>query len=83
MNAAMTSESSSGTRRVAIVTGAARRIGATIVEQLHRRGLNVVVHYRGSAEAADSLIHRLNQERSGSAVGVQADLADPDAPGRS
>ena len=76
----MTSENNSGTRRVAIVTGAARRIGATIVEQLHRRGLNVVIHYRGSADAAEGLIERLNGERTNSVVGVQADLADASAP---
>jgi pteridine reductase len=77
----MTSENNSGTRRVAIVTGAARRIGATIVEQLHQRGLNVVVHYRGSADAAEDLIEHLNAERGGSVLGVQADLADASAPG--
>ena len=65
---------------VAIVTGAARRIGATIDEHLHQRGLNVVVHYRGSAEAAQALIGQLNRKRSDSAFGVQADLTDAAAP---
>ncbi|MGY6588340.1 MAG: pteridine reductase [Wenzhouxiangella sp.] len=65
---------------VAIITGAARRIGATIAEFLHRRGLSVVIHYRGSADAAQALVERLNGQRAGSAIAVQADLADPSAP---
>lgn len=65
---------------VAIITGAARRIGATTAEFLHRRGLNVVIHYRGSADAAAELSERLNALRADSAVTVQADLSDPQAP---
>ncbi|MGY6630962.1 MAG: pteridine reductase [Wenzhouxiangella sp.] len=65
---------------VAIITGAARRIGATTAEFLHRRGLNVVIHYRGSADAAAELSERLNALRANSAVTVQADLSDPQAP---
>ena len=43
-------------RPVALVTGAARRIGAVIAETLHARGFDVLIHYRGS-EA--SLLSRL------------------------
>jgi pteridine reductase len=71
---------SDGNVRVAIVTGAARRIGAEIATTLHGRGLNVVIHYRGSAEQADRLVAELNAGRAGSAMAVQADLADPGAP---
>jgi pteridine reductase len=67
---------------VAIVTGAARRIGAAIVTRLHDRGLNVVIHCRGSRAEADALAARLNQARTGSALVVQADLADHAAPGQ-
>lgn len=76
----MTSRQHDDGRAVAIVTGAARRIGAAIIEQLHARGLNVVIHYRGSADAARSLAATLNGRRSGSAAEVQADLAEPNAP---
>ncbi|AKS42949.1 pteridine reductase [Wenzhouxiangella marina] len=65
---------------MAIVTGAARRIGATIVEQLHGRGLDVLVHYRGSREQAEALATELNGERPGSVATVSADLADAAAP---
>jgi len=68
--------------RVAIVTGAARRIGATIVRALHERGLDVVVHYRGSADEAEALRDELLGLRRGSVALVRADLVDPAAPER-
>jgi pteridine reductase len=67
---------------VAIVTGAARRIGAVIVERLHERGLDVLIHCRGSAAQANSLAASLLGSRAGSAAVVRADLADPAAPER-
>ena len=68
--------------RVAIVTGAARRIGAVIVEALHARGLRVLIHCRRSREEADALAARLNADRPDSAAVVAADLEDDDAPRR-
>ncbi len=65
---------------VALVTGAARRLGAAIASSLHRRGLRVAVHYRGSERAARELVDTLEAERPGSAMAVQADLADHRAP---
>ncbi len=67
-------------RRVAIVTGAARRIGAAIARHLHHRGLNVVVHYRSAGDAADALARELNEIRTGSVTLIQADLCEPAAP---
>ncbi len=61
---------------VALVTGAALRIGAAITRALHDRGYRVIVHYRASTEAADALIHELNTKRPDSAAGMQADLTD-------
>lgn len=66
--------------QVALVTGAARRIGATIAETLHSAGARVVIHYRGSAEEADELAGRLNAIRPKSAVAMQADLLQEDSP---
>ena len=37
---------------VALVTGSARRIGATIVRTLHANGMRVIIHYRGSQQEA-------------------------------
>lgn len=66
--------------KVAIVTGGARRIGAVIVERLHARGLNVLIHCRASRDEADALAARLNETRAGSAAIVEAELGDDDAP---
>jgi pteridine reductase len=61
---------------VALVTGAANRIGATITRVLHEAGYNVIVHYRSSADAAHALITQLNAVRADSARSVRTDLAD-------
>lgn len=62
--------------KVALVTGAAKRIGATICRHLHADGADIVIHYRGSADDANALRDELNSERNESAVTLQADLAD-------
>lgn len=66
--------------RVAIVTGAARRIGAVIAEALHARGLRVLIHCRRSRAEAEAMAERLNQARSGSVAVVAAELEDDAAP---
>ncbi|MCG8369982.1 MAG: pteridine reductase [Proteobacteria bacterium] len=62
--------------RVVLVTGAARRIGAAIVACLHDHGARLAVHYRGSADEAEGLVHTLNGRRPDSAAALQADLLD-------
>jgi pteridine reductase len=57
-----------------LITGAARRIGATLARTLHSHGANIVVHYGSSAGEADALVAELNAARSDSAIAVQADL---------
>lgn len=64
------------TNRVALVTGAARRIGAEIARVLHGAGYCVALHYHRSAEDAENLAAQLNAERPGSARTLQADLAE-------
>ena len=73
---------SDGTARVALVTGAARRIGAAIARGLHRRGLGVAVHYRTSREEARTLVLELERERPGSAAAFGGDLLESGAPAR-
>lgn len=65
--------------KVALVTGAARRIGAAIATQLHASGARVAIHYRGSAAEANQLAETLNAGRADSAITLQADLLDLDA----
>lgn len=64
--------------RVALVTGAAQRIGAAIARELHRAGCRVLVHYRSSAAGAEQLVRELNALRPDSCAAVQADLCRPD-----
>ena len=67
---------------VALVTGAARRIGAAVARALHRRGLSVAVHYRTSRDDARSLSRALDRERPGAAATFGCDLLDRGAPER-
>ncbi len=64
------------TGKVALITGAARRIGAVIAARLHHCGANVAIHYRGSGDEAMALVDKLNAERPDSAAAFQADLID-------
>ncbi len=66
--------------KAAIVTGAARRIGAAIARRLHAAGANVLLHYRGAEAEAASLEAELNAARAKSASKVKADLLAPIAP---
>ena len=66
--------------KTALITGAARRIGAAIAETLHDAGMNVAVHYRGSAKEAENVAARLNDKRGESAKTFQADLIQDGAP---
>ena len=66
--------------RAAIVTGGARRIGATIARALHARGLSVLIHCRNSRAQADELAARLNEQRAESAAVVAAELGEDAAP---
>ena len=60
--------------KAALITGAARRVGAAIACALHRAGANVVLHYRSSSESAAALARELNGVRPGSAVLAECDL---------
>ncbi len=65
--------------KTVLVTGAARRIGAAIVRSMHTAGANVIIHHRGSIDAAAALGAELNRQRTDSALTLRADLADADA----
>lgn len=64
------------TGQVALVTGAAKRLGAAMARTLHEDGANVVVHYRSSRTAAEQLVAQLNARRPGSAYAVECDVLD-------
>ena len=61
--------------RTVLVTGAARRLGATIARHLAGQGWRVAIHHHHSADEADAL----SQTLPGSIV-LTGDLADPATP---
>lgn len=61
--------------RVALVTGGAKRLGATTCRRLHQAGYDLVIHYLHSADAAQQLVDELNQIRANSATHLAANLA--------
>ena len=68
------------TRRVTLVTGGARRVGAAIVRSFASPNDAIVLHHGNSPDAADALAKELREQGTLVHV-VQADLADAKAPG--
>ncbi|SAK64733.1 short chain dehydrogenase/reductase family oxidoreductase [Caballeronia pedi] len=65
------------TKRVAIVTGASRGIGAEIARRLAHDGFAVAVNYAASAQEAEALVAELRESGS-AAIAVKADVANAD-----
>jgi len=63
-------------RPVALITGAARRVGATIARTLHAAGYDLALHYRHSSAPMQSLCAELEAARAGSTLAIAAELAD-------
>jgi 3-oxoacyl-[acyl-carrier protein] reductase len=62
-----------GDQRAAIVTGAARGIGAAIAERLASDGFGVVINYAGSADQAEALADKI-EKAGGRSITAQADV---------
>lgn len=62
--------------KVVLITGAAHRLGATTARMLHGEGMNILLHYRHSRDAAEALQTELNDIRPDSVKLLQADLHD-------
>jgi pteridine reductase len=66
-------------RPAALITGASRRIGATIARTLHAAGYDLALHHRRDDDGMASLIEELEAARAGSTLALRAELADTDA----
>ncbi len=60
--------------KYALITGAAKRIGASISRNIHQAGYNVGIHYNSSKKDAKQLCDELNAKRMGSAQIFKADI---------
>lgn len=67
-----------GPKGRALVTGAARRLGRAMALELARQGLDVAVHYNGSAAEAEGVVAEI-RAMGRTAAALQADLLDETA----
>ncbi|AKU94555.1 Short chain dehydrogenase [Labilithrix luteola] len=65
-------------RKVAIVTGASRGIGAAIAQRLGQDGFSVIVNYAGDSATAEALAKQI-KECGHRAFAFKADVSDTDA----
>jgi pteridine reductase len=66
----------SASRPVALITGAAKRVGAQIARRLHGAGYDLALHYRTSNDEILALRDELEARRIDSTLLLQAELAD-------
>lgn len=60
---------------VIVITGGSRGIGASTAEHCARQGMGVILTYKHHAEAAQSVVHRI-ESAGGKAVALELDVAD-------
>ena len=64
---------------MALITGAAKRVGAAIAQQLHADGYQIAIHHHTSIDEAYQLKEDLNKKRPNSAFIIKQDLAEKNA----
>ncbi len=69
----------SPSRPVALISGGAVRIGKSIATELHRRGVDIVIHCNRSIDEAEQLAQQFNQLREHSALALQFELSSTDS----
>jgi len=60
--------------KVILITGGAKRVGATMCRELHRQGARLMIHYNNSMSEARALQAELNLLRPNSVAIIQGDL---------
>ncbi|MBA8901789.1 SDR family oxidoreductase [Phyllobacterium sp. P30BS-XVII] len=68
-------------KKIAIVTGASRGIGAAIAQRLGSDGFTVVINYSGDAVPAEALARQI-EDNGGIALTAKADVSDAEAVAR-
>jgi pteridine reductase len=63
-------------RPVALVTGAAKRVGAQIARTLHVAGYDLALHYRRSRSEMEALCTELETARAGSTLTIAGELGE-------
>jgi len=63
-------------KKVALISGGAKRIGACLARTLHTAGMDVVIHYHSSLEPARTLQKELNTARENSCILIQCELTE-------
>ncbi|MCF6312311.1 MAG: SDR family oxidoreductase [Verrucomicrobiales bacterium] len=70
------SENKTAGRRVALVTGGSRGIGASVAKTLGKAGIDVALIYHQSKDASSAVIKEIKTNEKAKAIAVQADLTD-------
>jgi len=65
-------------KKVALVTGGSRGIGAAIAKRLAADGASVAITYAKDKDAASAVVKAI-EGKSGKAIAIQADAADAQA----
>ena len=60
--------------KIVLITGGAKRVGASICRLLHANGANLMIHYKNSLKEARALQAELNLQRPNSVAIIQGDL---------
>jgi len=62
------------TEKFVLITGGAKRIGATTARYLHEKGFNIILHYNTSEAEAKTMKERLNKIRKNSCSVIKANF---------